>query len=328
MANVASTQVQNILNTVAFPEFQKAFANTAGFLGQVGLSSGKARIQIPMHKSGQAVTVTSNEADYAGAFSEGSAIPVGQAQGRQTVEWDYKRYGTTVSVDGMVQAKALAGGYNALTDLLADELLLSVDDLKYSITLDMLGEGATSTSSFDGVTDIVGNTNTSLAGIDQTSDAWFASYVKAGGSSALTLAMMDDVWDNLIDSRLSPPSQIWTSQKQYSAYEGLLTANSRYSPVPTAKGDARFMALDYRGIPVIAIPKYNNARLDFVNANDFALYYLPQKSYTSEGKLIEGAFKVEAKDASGKDEIAFTVVCYMVLVCRNPFKQGCVNALS
>ncbi|MBL4896300.1 MAG: phage major capsid protein [Erythrobacter sp.] len=328
MANIASTQVQNILNTVAFPQFQKAFSNTAGFLGQVGMSAGKARVQIPMHKTGMAVSVTSNEADYAGAFSEGSAIPVGQGQGRQTVEWNYARYGTTVSVDGMVQAKALAGGYNALSDLLADELLLAVDDLKYAITLDMLGEGATSTSSMAGVSDIVGNTNTSLAGVDQTGASWFASYVKAGGSASLTLAMMDDVWDNLVDSRLSPPSSIWTSQKQFSAYEGLLTANARYNPVPTAKGDARFMALDYRGVPVIAIPKYNNARMDFVIGSDFALYYLPQKSYTSEGKLVEGAFKVEAKDASGKDEIAFTVVCYMVLVCRNPFKQGVVNALA
>jgi len=325
MANINATAVQNILNTVAFPEFQKAFNNSSDFLGQVPLQAGKARIQIPMHKTGMAMTATSNLADDAGSFAEGATIPNGSAQGRQTVEWDYKSYGTTVSIEGMVQAKALAGGYNAMTDMLADELMAGVDDLKHSIHLDALGVGVANTSKMSGVKDIISASNT-IAGVAQGSNAWFASYINdpandsGDDDTALTVALMDDVFQNMVDVRGATPDAIWTSFAQYNAYANLMSDKIRYIPYGT--GDARFQALNYNGIPVIPVPKYDATRMDFVQSGDWSLQYLPQKSYTAEGKLVEGAFKVESKDGAGYDAISFTVVAYLALVCRNPFKQG------
>ena len=337
--NIQASHVQNILNTVAFPEFQKAFNNSSDFLGQVPLQAGKARIQIPMHKSGMAMTATSGStgvdasiADDAGSFAEAGLIPNGAGQGRQTVEWNYKSYGTTVSIEGMVQAKAIAGGYNALTDMLADELMAGVDDLKHSIHLDALGVGVTNTSKMAGVTDIISASNTALAGVNQTSASWFASYVKdpdttnTTADTALTVALMDDVFQNMVDVRGATPDAIWTSFSQYNAYANLMSDKIRYIPYGT--GDARFQALNYNGIPVIPVPKYNANRVDFVQSKDWSLQYIPQKSYTAEGKLVEGAFKVESKDGAGYDAISFTVVAYLALVCRNPFKQGTLIELS
>ncbi|MAE83549.1 MAG: hypothetical protein CMB80_12475 [Flammeovirgaceae bacterium] len=330
--------VQNILNTVAFPEFQKAFNNSSAFLGQVPFQAGKARIQIPMHKTGMDVTsVTSDPndftetADEAGAFPEGQLIPAGSAQGRQTVEWEYKSYGTTIAIEGMVQAKASAGGYNALSDMLAEELLAGVDDLKHVISQDALGVGTDNSSGMDGVTDIISASNT-VAGVSQGSNAWFASYVydpaddASDDDTALTVALMDDVFQNLTDVRSATPDAIWTSFAQYNAYANLMSDRIRY--VPYGTGDARFQGLNYNGIPVIAVPKYNATRMDFVQTSDWSLNYLPQKSYSAEGKLVEGAFKVESRDGAGYDAISYTVVAYLSLVCRNPFKQGCLIDLE
>jgi len=225
----------------------------------------------------------------------------------------------------MVQAKAIAGGYNALTDMLADELMAGVDDLKHSIHLDALGVGVANTSKMSGVVDIVSASNT-IAGVAQGSNAWFASYVydpaddSGDNDTALTVALMDDVFKNMVDVRGATPDAIWTSFAQYNAYANLMSDKIRYIPYGT--GDARFQALNYNGIPVVPVPKYNATRMDFVQSGDWSLQYLPQKSYTAEGKLVEGAFKVESKDGAGYDAISFTVVAYLALVCRNPFKQG------
>jgi len=210
---------------------------------------------------------------------------------------------------------------------LSEELMAGVEDLKHSITLDALGAGVTNTSKMAGVTDIISASNTALAGVNQTSEAWFASYVKdpdgatnADNDTALTVALMDDVFQNMTDVRGATPDAIWTSFSQYNAYANLMSDQIRYIPYGT--GDARFQALNYNGIPVMPVPKYSANRMDFVQSGDWSLQYLPQKSYTAEGKLVEGAFKVESRDGAGYDAISYTVVAYLALVCRNPFKQG------
>ncbi len=335
MATVGSTTVQNILNTVVFPDFQKAFSNYSGIFGQIPMKAGKGRLMVPMHKTGMTAdahtgTGTDMEATNVGAFAEGEAIPTGQAQGRQTVEWSYKRYGTTVSIDGLTQAQSTAGGLVNLTDLLADEMMLAVDDLKHAITMDALGANAQSDTDHTIISldKIVADDNTAICGLDQTSDTWFASYQNdnTGTGRALSLALMDDVWDNLVDARLAMPDAIWTSQKQFSAYEALIDGQIRYMDL--AKGDARFKALDYRGVPVVAVPKFKNDQFIYAQSNDFSFYYLPQRSYTSAGKVVDGAFKVEAMDANGKDNIEFSIVCYVALLCKNPFKQGKLTDIS
>jgi hypothetical protein len=174
-------------------------------------------------------------------------------------------------------------------NLLADELMAGVDDLKHSIHLDALGVGVANTSKMSGVKDIISASNT-IAGVAQGSNAWFASYINdpandsGDDDTALTVALMDDVFQNMVDVRGATPDAIWTSFAQYNAYANLMSDKIRYIPYGT--GGARFQALIYLCHQACIFFYHDATRMDFVQSGDWSLQYLPQKSYTAEGKLV------------------------------------------
>lgn len=312
MAGIRAADVQAILNTTASQQFVKTFQNDSSFLGRIPLKRGKARIQWPVHYGGNA-SVSS--------FGEGDDITVTGKQSRKLAELPYKRAKVAISVDGLQQAISEAGGHIGVGDLLADELLKSIEDLKANINTQLLGDGTGNIGKdITGIQAAINNSGV-YAGLDRATYAWWKAHVAGNGGIARNLdkPLLRAMKNELKGNRSSSYSAIWTSHDMYDAYEGLLDAQKRF--IATKVADIQQQVLSFDNTPLIALPGYPAGRMDFVRESDFELLYLTHKVVDSTGKQVEGIFKVE-RLAQTTDDMAFAVIVYMQLRCRNPWKQG------
>ncbi|MCF7801092.1 MAG: phage major capsid protein [Candidatus Marinimicrobia bacterium] len=312
MPGIRAADVQAILNTTASQQFVKTFQNDSSFLGRVPLKKGKARIQWPVHHGGNASV---------GSFGEGDNITTTGKQARKLAELPYKRAKVAISVDGLQQAISEAGGVIGVPDLLADEILKSIEDLKANINTQLLGDGTGNTGKdITGIQAAINNSGT-YAGLDRATYAWWKSHVAENGGVARNLdkPLLRAMKNELKGNRSANYSAIWTSHDIYDAYEGLLDDRKRY--LTTQVGDIQQQVLSFDNTPLIPLPGYPSGRLDFVRESDFELFYLTHKTIDSTGKQVEGIFKVE-RLAQTTDDVAFVVIVYMQLRCRNPWKQG------
>lgn len=313
MAELRAADVQYVLNSIPYSDYQTAYGLDTKFIDRLGgFKPGPGRIQIPFRYAGNSAK---------GSFGEGDDISAAGHQSRRMLSMDYKRVYITFGVDGLQEAIAKAGGIVNITDLVVDEALNAIQDLLDEINTQLLGDGSgNSGKHIDGILYHIDDDNTWM-GLSRASYSWTQSYISGNGgtSQSLTKALLRGVSDTLKDVRKSNYTAIYTSTALRNAYEDLLEDAKRY--VDIRVGDLVVQELAFDGKPLIAFPGYASNRLDFVRESDFDIYFLPQTSQDQLGRTVTGIFKVEPV-AKVSDDATFNVIAYLNMVCRNPWKQG------
>lgn len=313
MAGIKATDLQYVLNTIPMREYQKAFRLDTTFSDLMGgLRPGPARIQIPIHYAGNTT---------AGSFAESADLKTADKQSRRMVELPWKRVYATFSVDGLQEAIANAGGVVNINNLVQTEAMDAVADLLDEINTQAMGNGTgNSAADIDGLFYHLDDDNT-WCSLNRGSVAWVRAYLSAnsGTDRDLTEALLRTMHNTLVDTRKSNYDLVLTSHTVADAYEGLMGDKVRMTNVQV--GDIALPALSFKGRPVVPVPGFETNSMAFLQRGDWELLYLPQVSTDSYGRTVNGPFKIEPY-YPGTDDRTLTIIAYVQLVCKNPFKNG------
>lgn len=232
------------------------------------------------------VKVASNGS--ASLFVEGGTFPAAGnfEQVEATLPWGH--YVALITLTGTAERQLEIGGGDAkiinyfrqqLTDANAQ-----IVDLMHDHTL-----GGNNTATVNGqtaqgiigVTAAIGDTG-SYAGISRSTYTVWQSYVNdnSGTPRALTIALMDDCHNNLVDVRGGSYNAVLMSQTQFDNYTQLSSGvPSPHFQIPgtgpaSLTFNAGYTGATYKGRPVLVIPGYNTSRIDFVNLDALSIELL------------------------------------------------------
>lgn len=321
MAGIKAADLQYVLNTVPLPVYQRTYNLQTELINVFGgfKRAQKARIQIPVHVSGNSTATSYGETDDNSTAGK---------QTRNLVTLPWKRYRVTTSVDGLQEAIAAAGGVINIKNMQVAESQDAVKDLLKEINTDLLGDGTgNSSKAIYGIKYHVDDDNT-WASLDRSSAtySYLRSYMSENGGTArsLTKPLMNTVGDTLQDSRESNYDTILASRGAYNAYEDLFGDKARY--VNLQIGDLKMNTLLFDNRPVVPIPGLDDA-MYFINRGEWRLEFLPQPTLDSYGRQINGPFKVEPY-YPGTDDATFIIYIYVQFICVNTWHQGKLGDLD
>jgi hypothetical protein len=247
----------------------------------------------------------------AGSYAEGDTGAGAGNQGFKKAFLTWKLNKVEVEVSGLAQAIGDNGGM--IVPALRTELDLGLSDMRGNINTQLMSTGAGNTGKdITGIYAAVADTGT-YAGLDRGTYTWWKSYVSANGGTerALTEELMRDV-KTTVEARGGRVNAIYTGSKQWYAYGDILRTERRQVNPTTLTGG--YQALDFEGVPLIKVPGYSQARMDFVDEE--LLEYVVLKDF-------------EAKPmAKTKDSDVIWVTHYSQLVCRNPYRMGSLQDLA
>ena len=249
----------------------------------------------------------------AGAYSENDEIPEAGSQAYTEARVPFKQNWVVVEVTGLVQAATRGGA--AYMDVLANETKEGLEDLKDRLNDQMLATTADGTGrSIHGMGFIISDVGV-YAGIDRAVNTWWQSYVNdnAGTPRPLTIALMQDVMAEMEKTtRKGKISVILTNRKHWYDYGNLLTPDRRYTA--SEKLDGGFMALDFEGIPVVAVPNLPAGTMYFLDESEWGYYVLQN-------------FETKPK-STNKDSDRFIITHYSQLLCKHPGRQAKITDLA
>ncbi len=318
LGGIDAADLQYVLNTVPLTTYVKAYVSRRDMIDMLGgFKPGPARLMPKFKYSNNSSAID---------FAEGAADPSISITARRRIEFKYARYHAAFGVDGLQAAVAARGGVEDLTDLVMEEAAGAIEDLFDQINADILG--SVSDNEIKGIQyHIADSGNYAEEAIDRSSATWLASYVADNSSveRALTKELLEAMQVVYFKTRAARPNAIWTGIEQFQKYENLFEDKKRI----TAKiGELQLETLTWDGIPIVPVPNYDANRMDFVQTQDWTLYYLPQVvQKPGSTSFMEGPFRVEYKPQS-YDESKYVVYFYPQLICTNPYKQLALDDLE
>jgi len=271
-----------------------------------------------------------------GSYTETGSVGINRSDLYQSFEMaslQWKLNKVAVAVTGLAQQ--VSTGSSSIYNALADETKLALKDLKRNINLQLLSDGQ---GNLNGVNAELSNTGSDITGyqaaVDDGSDVvmygninrgvntWWQSYVlrhpsSPGTARPLTQQLMFDVVNVIEQERSGQVSHILCSPSVHTAY-GLLLEQSRRRPTESGKvanHSGGFRELDFRGIPVISVPSYEEGRMDFCNIND--IEYL---------MLLD--FQVENRDPGDLDASKLFIKHYSQLKVGDPWRHGSIRDIA
>jgi len=287
--------------------------------GNVKTGRGKG-IDWPVRYAGNTAVGSYGEGEAAGGANQQAAKMAG-------LTWRFNR--AEISVSGQALAVGATGGI--LVDPLRFELDNGLRDMRVAINTQVMSDGTgNSGKDITGLQAAIADTGT-YAGIDRSADTWWKAYINAnsGTPRALAESQMRDV-KGTIEDRGGMVSAIYTSSAQWYAYGDLLVAERRQTPTTLTGG---YQALDYEGVPVIKIPGYPSARMDFLNEDHCEYQVLPVSDGSVAG--LRNVIAVPGVPGFGililgatRDSVDFWAIHYSQTVLRNPYLSGSVQDLS
>lgn len=247
------------------------------------------------------------------SYAESDTIPTAGSQSYEEATSAFKQNWVTIEVTGL--ADAATRGAGGFLQALANETKEALEDLKDHINDQLLDINASpSVKNIDGLPTIVSDTGT-YAGLDRSTYTWWQSYVLDNGGTGrpLTLALMQDVMEEMEKpSRKAKISAILTPRSHFYSYGNLLTEYRRFVDEKTLDGGVT--ALEFEGIPVIAIPNMAQGRMYFLDEREWGYYVLEN-------------FRTDEK-STNTDSVRFIVVHYSQLVCKHPGRQASIDDLN
>ncbi len=259
------------------------------------------------------------ESPNVGSYSGSDTFATAANSGISAAEFPWKQYYGLVHFDGIELAKN--EGQGKLLSLLQarlDQVELTIaENLNEMLFDDGAGNGG---KDMYGLAAIISASDPSwgdLGGIDRgTYDYWKAKTLTASVADTLTLANMANVYNSASEGN-DHPTNIFTTQTAFEAYEALLTGQIRYEDAEM--GDAGFQNLMYKGAPIafdtyaaVASSTEGDAPVWFVNMKYIKLKTLAGVWFTPS----------EMAQPTNQDTFYKHLKCYGNLISSNPSRQG------
>lgn len=259
------------------------------------------------------------EAPNVGSYSGTDIFATADNTGIGAAEFDWAQYYGLVHFTGLELAKNQ--GRARLLSLM--EARLQQVELTIAENLDemLFGDGSgNSNKDFHGLAAIISASDPSFGdfgGIDRTTYSWWQATTQAASSTnTLALTDMATVYNSASEGN-DHPTNIFTTQTGFEAYEALLTDQIRFED--TAMADAGFQNLMYKGAPIafdtyadVASTTEGNAPMWFVNFK-----YIKLK--TLSGVWFQPS---EMLQPTNQDVFYKHLLLYGQLVATNCARQG------
>lgn len=262
-----------------------------------------------------------------GSFTELQNFGVAGEQAYETALLDWKLNKVVIRVTGLAQA--LSQSQNSIINAIATETEQAMRDLKRQINLQLLSDGAGNLNGANpalaqggAAADITGiqaavddgSLVPTYAGIDRTVNVWWQSFVSSNGGipRPLSEALMFQVWNEL-KIRGGKVTHILCSYNTWTRYGLLLEQVRRRQESMRMEGG--FDTLQFNGVPVIAVPDYEEGRMDFIDMDQI------------KWKILQD-FSVEPRDPGSFDASQFFVKHYSQFVYENPWLAGSLRDIQ
>ena len=306
LKNYSSTLVDNIFR-------DRVLLDHMNQAGKVVVEQGGYSIVEPLMYA-QNNTVSS----YAGY----DAIDLTPQEGITAAEYQWKQLAASIAISGIEEAKNR--GTEAIIKLLNAKIMQAEESIKESLNYQLFSDGTgNGGKDFGGLAAIVEATGT-VGGIDQSTNAWWASY-EENNATALTLPLMATAY-NTVSKGNDTPDIIVASQYLFEKYESLLTGQVRYQD--TSKANAGFQNLMFKQTPVV----FDKLLGDSVASGGFntpgTMYFLNTKYLKltgMQGKWFETT-DFQQGTVAGVDARYALIMAFGNLVCSNRARQGKLTA--
>lgn len=299
-----------------------------------------------------------------GAFDGLDTFDTSTTNNTRVMTFYVKAYEQSVVLPGIEKA------VNANTEKQALSLVATrMDEAKNSLA-DALGDifyGTGEGKNFDGLGIIVddGTATSSYGGITRSDLPSINADVTAAAGGSLTMALVASEFDEVsaAGAATQSPTMILTTKNGFSLFEALLgtklqvhydaTSVKGYNrvsgktpmgvsvPATELKGATGFVAIDYRGVPVVADDKCPTGKMFFLNERYIAFHRLLSsdlKSISMENQVTEGVYKdikmpsfLQFRDFMNSinqfGEIGALIVMGN-LICNQPRRQGVITGIT
>ena len=300
--------IEQQFNSVVFRNEGKEFF---GLFPNIGLRGGNT-YDFPIKVTGNGSAAT---------FTEGTALPVAGQGTTVLAQSAYTHYRSVANVTGhaMDAARGLPLANAAIADELTDARL-AVQDL---LTNTLYADAAT------GLLGLVDDSTTNLHGLSRATYTALTSHVEAGGSAALSLAMMQNTWEAVRDNdRAGKPSIILMAVSMVTNYLNIAPqqASGGTTPINVNQwqldgGRAYDLGADwnnvrFNGIPIVGLPDFVDTEVVFLDLAPGNWEYVEHRPFT-----IEQYAKVD-------DSETYVVSYSSTLALRKPRQQGKIEAVT
>lgn len=255
LQNYRQTMVDNIFkNNVLFDHMKEN--------GGVEYKDGGRQIVVPL-MYGTNSTVK--------AFSGTDTLDTTYQEGIDAAIYDWKMYNVSVVITKEDELKNK--GKSQIVDLLKAKILQAENSLTERLNNDLFNGAASDSKEITGLQTAVGTgTYGSIAG---GTYSWWNSYVEST-SAALSVAYIRTGLNTVnLGNGGGKTSIMVTTQTLHEKYESLLTATLQMQTATTKEmkrlGDAGFMALGFRGIPVVYDEQCPSGEFYFLNTKNLKL---------------------------------------------------------
>lgn len=205
------------------------------------------------------------------AFDGTDNLDVTYQDGIDAAEYNWAFYNASVVLSKTDELKN--SGRSQIIDLLKAKIMQAENSLKERINNDFFNGAASDTKEITGLQTAV-DTGT-YGGIAGATYSWWQAY-EENTSTALTLDHVRTGVNTVnLGSGGGKVSIIVTTQTLHEKYESLLTVDINYNATATKEmrrlGDAGFMALGFRGIPVVFDEQCPSGEMYFLNTKNLKL---------------------------------------------------------
>jgi len=309
-----STTLQNYQPTLVDNIFKDlVLLNHLNSGGRVMMEEGGTQIVEP---------VLYEENSTAASYSGYDNISLTPQDGITSAIYDWKQIAASIAISGIEEAQNR--GTEAIIKLLNAKIMQAEMSIKSLVNGQLLssndGTGGTA-KQFNGIGGFAGSLNTSIGGIDASTNTWWNPTIQAGiQGQTLSLVNMANTYNNASKGN-DTPDLIITTEALFSKYESLLTPNVRYQDV--SKANAGFQNLMFKQTPVVfdlAMPgnQVSNASMYFLNSRYLKLAGMNGHWWTTT--------PFQQGTVAQKDARYAIVLAYGQLVCSNRARQGYLSA--
>ena len=309
-----STTLQNYQPTLVDNIFKDlVLLNHLNSAGRVMMEEGGTQIVEPV-----LYATNSTAASYSG-YDNISLTP---QDGITAAIYDWKQIAASIAISGIEEAQNR--GTEAIIKLLNAKIMQAEMSIKSLVNGQLLssndGTGGTA-KEFNGIGGFAGSLNTTIGGIDASTNTWWNPTIQAGiQGQTLSLVNMANTYNNASKGN-DTPDLIITTEQLFSKYESLLTPNVRYQDV--SKANAGFQNLMFKQTPVVfdlAMPgnQVSNASMYFLNTKYLKLVGMNGHWWTTT--------PFQQGTVAQKDARYAIVLAYGQLVCSNRARQGYLSA--
>lgn len=204
------------------------------------------------------------------AFEGTDTLDLTYQDGIDAAEFDWAMYNVNVVIS--LEDEAKNSGKSAVVDLLKAKIMQAENSLKERFNNDFFN-GTSASKEIVGIDTAIGiGTYAGIAGGTYT---WWNSYVEATGA-VLTVDMIRTGMNTVNNGAGgSKCSIIVTTQALHEKYESLLTATLQYNTQASKEmkrlGDAGFLALGFRGVPVVFDEASTSGVVYFLNTDNMKI---------------------------------------------------------